>query len=154
LPHDDVGGCFAQPFGHAHDLLAVQAGYLFGPGSILVLQLDVPPLDEAVRVFFCEGFLLNSCTFLKAVLAVLEVANELLVPEAGNEDLMGDGGSKGAIGSGHYGKPLVGLCRGRVEFRVHYDHGRLVQDVPKALDGSRDHAVAAQGVCAPDEHIF
>ena len=73
--------------------------FLLGPGRRAVLELEVPPLHQAVGLLLGEGGLVDRLAGDEQVLAVLEVADELPVPQALGEQHVGDGAGQRAVGA-------------------------------------------------------
>ena len=153
-PRDAVGGRLRKPFGHSHDLRLGQQGDLFRPLGCPVLDLQVPPLHQAVGVLLLEGGLVHRLTCHEAVLAVGEIAHELAAPEALGQDDMGHGRGQGPVLARLHGEPLVGLAPRGAEPGVHHREGPLVQKIPESADGVGDHPVGGDRVRSPDQHIL
>ena len=134
LPHDA---------GDADDLLLGNQGLFLAPGRGLVLQLDVPPFDQAVGLLLGEGGLVHGLAGDEEVLAVLEVADELLAPEPFRQEDVGDRRGQGAVGTRLEGKPLLGLGGRGGKTRVHADDRAALEDVAELVDGVGNLAVGA-----------
>ena len=153
-PRDAVGGRLRKPFGHSHDLHLGQQGDLFRPLGGPVLDLQVPPLHQAMCVLLLEGGLVHRLTCHETVLAVGEIAHELSAPETLGQDDMGHGRGQGPVLARLHGEPLVGLAPGGTEPGVHHREGPLVEKIPKSADGVGDHPVGGDRVRSPDQHVL
>ncbi len=153
-PNGNVGGGLGHTPGDPDDLLTGNQGYPLSPLGRLVLQFEVPPFHEAVRILLLEGGLVDGLSSSEEVLAVLEVSHELLAPEALSEDDVCNRAGQGTVSAGLDRKPLVGLRRGGIQSRVNDGHGGPIEEVPEPRNHGRYHPVAAYGVTAPYEHVL
>ena len=152
------------------DFLDIGGGYPADglcPRGVLVLELDVPPAHEAVRIAVLEAFLVDFLALLEQVdllvvvarlvqvpRSVLEAPDKLPAPLAGHQDLVCNRHGEGAVGAGNDGDPQVGLCRRRRETRVDDDDVRVVHHLPPAIGGVGLLAVRGDGVGGPQQQVL
>ena len=106
--------------GVSRDLLSRQPGYFCGPLWCFVFELEVPPGDNTVGVYFFKHFLIDFLSGHKAVFAVGKIANEVFVPEPFGEQNMSEGHRQGTVRTGFERQPLIGLGRSRRQPRFNY----------------------------------
>ena len=148
-PHRDLRRRLAHGARHAHDLRRGNRRFLLGPGRRAVLELQVPPLHDAVGLLLREGRLVHRLAGDEQVLPVLEVADELAAPHAFGEDHVRDGAGQRAVGARVERQPFLRLGRHVRQPRVDRDHRAALHDLAEAVDDVRHHAVGGQRVAAP-----
>ena len=148
-PDDGLGRGLTHGPRHALDLRDRDERLFFAPGRCAVLQFQVPPLDQPVGLLLGEGRLVDRLSRHKQVLAVLEVTDELLVPQPFGQQHMGDGTRERAIGTRKDRQPLVCLGGHVGEPRIDRDHGAALHDARELVHHVRHHAVGCQRVGAP-----
>ena len=167
-PAHRVGRGLGEAYRHPAYLVDGQTGLLRRPLGGLVLELDVPPLHESVRVLLHEGGSLgrlpvDRCGELlgdfRASLEALdgrllvEVANERSVPQALRQDDVRHGNRERPVLAGLDRHPFVGLRGGRGEPRVDDRDRRPVDCVTPDAQVVGDLPVRGEGVGAPEQHV-
>ncbi len=117
---------------------------------MLVLEFQVPPLHEAVGFLLDEGRLVDRLAGDEQVLAVLEVADELAVPQAFGQQHVRNRAGQRAVGARADGQPFVRLGGDVGQPRVDRDHRAAGRDLVEAEDRVRHHAVGRQRVGTPE----
>ena len=148
-PHRDLRRRLAHRARHAQDLRRRDGRFLLGPGRGAVLELQVPPLHDAVGFLLREGRLVHRLAGDEEVLAVLEVADELAAPHPFGEDHVRDGARERAVRARKQRQPLLRLGGHVGKPRIDRDHRAALHDLAEAADDVGDHAVGGQRVAAP-----
>jgi hypothetical protein len=123
------------------------------PGG-LVLELEVPPADQAVGLLLGKGILGNVLARFEEVLAADEITDEITAPQALGQQDMRDGNGQGTILAGLDGKPLLGLGGRGLELGIHRRERPPLDDAVEAPDRRGDHAVGADGIAAPHDEVL
>ena len=140
---------FAHGARHPQDLGRGNQGFLFAPGSGLSFELQVPPLHQAIGFLLHEGSFIHCLPGHKKVLAVLEVAHKLTVPQTFCQQYMGDCARQCAIGARVDRQPFVRLGGNVGKARVHCYYCAAFHDVGESIHHVGDHAVRCQWVATP-----
>ncbi len=154
VPDRAVGRCLGKTGGNLYDLLGINVGQLGSPGRGGIFQGQVPPLDQPVGLLLLKGGLVNRSASLEQVLAVLEIAAELLVPEPLGQDNMGQSRCQCAVFGGLDRQPLVGLGSSIAHTWINGHHRAFIQQPVELGDGIGNLTVGRERIAGPDNQVL